>query len=269
MDRPQFIRSPKLSGMIPPGDPLHTYTVGLPGTTTANEHYLAPTTVQVTITTPISEAGPIGVPQYAPTVVGTAAPTYSPATDCAGAFMSVQYQPNNNCYNYGCDIATNTFAQPGRYSGCLLTPSNLDGPTVSGYAEKDGLIIVSIGGSIQDCVNYWDNNPGLNGHFVALMISPVGDVYWPGDYHWARCDNSASGCNSWSQKDGNDQMTNFDFAGQPITDPSLANWTVNQGPISVPSNPATNPAPPDVPEVVTTYDFYCFMFVPFDGVNII
>ncbi|HSL70350.1 MAG TPA: hypothetical protein VK864_08920, partial [Longimicrobiales bacterium] len=29
-------------------------------------------------------------------------------------------QISNNCYNYGCDLQTNTFAQPGRAHGILL-----------------------------------------------------------------------------------------------------------------------------------------------------
>lgn len=188
----------------------------------------------------------IGVPQYASTVAGSSPnPPYNPAQDCQGYFTSYLYQPNNNCYAYGADIATNTFPQPGRYSGCLITQATLDGSTVSSYAVKDGLILV--GQTIQDCLDYQQQhmqNGQLNGHFVALMISPPGDVNWPGDYHWARCNNSAEACNSWSQKDGNDQITDFDFAGNVITDPSAANWTVNQGPLTPSSAPATTPAPP-------------------------
>ena len=56
-----------------------------------------------------------------------------------------------------------------------------------------------------------------------------------------------------------DQVTNFDFAGNPISNPISANWTVNQGPTSK----------QDPSELVVEYDFYCFMFVPEQGVNII
>jgi hypothetical protein len=95
------------------------------------------------------------------------------------------------------------------------------------------------------------------------MISAPSGAYWPGDYHWARCDNSEF--NSWSQKDGGDQVTNFDFAGNPIVDPSIANWSVNQGPIQ----PDKTQPGFDPNDMVVDYVFYCYMFVPDTGVNII
>lgn len=260
----------KFSGRVAPDDALHQTTSAAPGAATADEHYIAPTTVQVTITTPASDAGIIGVPQYAPTVSSESSnPPYNPAQNCRGYFTSYLYQANNNCYAYGCNIAPNTFPQPGRHSGCLITAATLNGESVSAYAAKDGL--VQVGTTIAACLAYQKQHGGsqMNGHFVALMISPPGDENWPGDYHWARCNNSTGACDSWSQKDGNDQITNFDFAGNPITDPSKANWTVNQGPLSPSTAPATDPAPPDTPDVVVTYNFYCFMFVPFGAVNIL
>ena len=39
-------------------------------------------------------------------------PNFDPTTDDFGCFKENQY--DNNCYNYGNDIVTNTFAQPGR-----------------------------------------------------------------------------------------------------------------------------------------------------------
>jgi len=45
---------------------------------------------------------------------------YDPQNDDDGCFVS--RQGDNNCYNYGNDIASNTFAQPGRGSGqCAKT----------------------------------------------------------------------------------------------------------------------------------------------------
>lgn len=266
----------KFSGRIAPQDVFHQPTVTAPGAAAPDEHYLAPTTVNVTITTP----GPthvIGVPQYSPTVVGNPAGGYNPAEDCNGNFMSAKFQPNNNCYAYGSNITPNTFPQPGRASGSLLTAADMTGTvasvgaTVSGYAVNDGLKYV--GTTMTDLMKFKSVHQGttppgllsagnLGGHFVALMISPAGDANWPGDYHWARCDNSSGGCDSWSQKDGNDQVTNFDFAGNPITDPSTANWTVNQGPVSTGSPSAGS-------DQLVSYAFYCYMFVPSSGVNII
>ena len=266
----------KFSGRIAPQDPLHQITTAPEVGAAPDEHYIAPTTVKVTIIVP-PNTGTIGVPKYAPTVNGGIADGYDPAGDCQGNFMSYKFQPNNNCYAYGSNITSNTFPQPGRQSGYLLTaddfnqPCDTLGEIVSSYAVKDGLIMV--GTTMAELMQFKSSrqgtNPGgdaqtgfLGGHFVALMVSPAGDANWPGDYHWARCDNSSGACDSWSQKDGNDQVTNFDFAGNPITDPSNANWTVNQGPVG-------QGLPDAGQDQIVDYVFYCFMFVPDTGVNII
>jgi hypothetical protein len=262
----------KFSGRIAPDDFFHQYTVASAADAAPDEHYIAPTTVTVTIVQPPNHP-PIGVPQYGPTVYGGAADGFDPAGDCGGNYMSYKFQPNNNCYAYGCNITPNTFPQPGRWSGYLLTaqdfaqPLDQLGATVRGYAERDGLTYA--GETIADLLalqpQLRGGAPELGGHFVALMVSPAGDANWPGDYHWARCDNSNGPCDSWSQKDGNDQVTNFDFAGKPISDPSTANWTVNQGPVQPGS-----PPPPDVgQDQVVSYGFYCFMYVREIHVNII
>lgn len=266
----------RFSGRIAPEDPLHQVTTtSVPGGT-PDEHYLAPTTIKVTIVVP-PNTGTIGVPQYAPTVNGGVANGYDPAGDCQGGFMSYKFQPNNNCYAYGSNITPNTFPQPGRQSGYLLTAADFNSPfdslgeLVSSYAAKDGLVFAgtSMAQLLQFKSSRLGTNPegapqqgNLDGHFVALMISPAGDANWPGDYHWARCDNSSGRCDSWSQKDGNDQVTNFDFAGNPITDPSTANWTVNQGPVG-------QGLPNAGQDQIVDYAFYCFMFVPGTGVNIV
>ena len=54
-------------------------------------------------------------------------------------------------------------------------------------------------------------------------------------------------------------MTNFDFAGEPITNPAMANWRVNRCTIGG----------EDTKEYVVSYEFYCFMFVPQGKVNIV
>src|SRR5262244_2432674 len=167
------------------------------------------------------------VPQYAPTVASSST-GYSPAQDCNGYFMSFRFQPNNNCYNYSCNIASNSFAQPGRRNGYAI-PDPPTGPGVQAGAQKDGLIFV--GTNVSGLKGY-AANAVAGGHYVALLISQADTQYgWPGDYHWVRCDDNVN-FQSWSQKDGNDQVTNFDFAGNPIRDPATANWAVNQGPIS-------------------------------------
>ncbi|MBY6142113.1 hypothetical protein KUV26_21985 [Leisingera daeponensis] len=204
------------------------------------------------------------VPQYAATVRDTNT-GYDPAGDCQGSFMSAKYQPNNNCYAYGCNIASNSFPQPGRASGAPTLSENFSAEHVRDNAISDGLVYV--GTTLADIKEH-AATVGTGGHYVALMFSPpenaIGgdpEANWPGDYHWARCDSLSP--MSWSQKDGGDQVTNFDFAGKPITDPASANWRVNQGPIQ------TSGTGKDFNEYAVTYGFYCYMFVPDGSVNII
>jgi hypothetical protein len=247
----------RFSGMVAPDDRLHQLVAVPPGATQMAIHEISPTTVTVTITNP-GLRRQVGIAQYAPTTVGGSA-GYDPSGDCNGSFMSAKYQSNNNCYAYGCNIATNTFPQPGRAHGNLITAATLNGPSIRAFAEQDGLVYAGATMvELKSFANARTTQGQADGHYVALMISSA-DGQWTGDYHWARCDDSTT-LASWSQKDGGDQVTNFDFAGAPITDPSTANWTVNQGP----ANP-----PQDVDDLVIAYDFYCFMFVPANGVSII
>jgi hypothetical protein len=107
---------------------------------------------------------------------------------------------NNNCYNYGNDKITNTFAQPGRGSGQEAPyPPSCAGTT--GAAVRDGLISIS--------------NPDMTpaeGHIVALVVSTT-----PGflDYHWYRRDSN----NMWSHKPGQTVVRNTDNSGNLISDP--------------------------------------------------
>jgi hypothetical protein len=213
---------------------------------------VAPTYVQV--------SGGKYVAQYGPTVVSTV-DGYDPLNDCQGNFMSYKFQANNNCYNYSANIASNSFAQPGRMHGLFL-PSPPTGPVVVEGAQMDGLTVVGephmTPAGLQTYARGRARTVG-SGHYVALLISDAdSSAGWPGDYHWVRCDDPINFA-SWSQKDGGDQVTNFDFAGQPISNPQAANWTVNQGPL-VDGNPD---------DVVVAYDFYAYLFVPNGAVTLI
>ena len=191
------------------------------------------------------------VPQYSPTVRENKDTAYDPAVDCGGNFMSYKFQPNNNCYNYACDIATNSFAQPGRKNGILLQ-SPPSGEQVRNAAEADGL--EWLGTTYQSTEVL-----AGHGHVVALVISPgAPDLGWPGDYHWVRYDK---GQGSWSQKDGGDQVTNFDFSGRRISDPAKANWQVNQGPSKECGIVGD--------DVIVNYEFFGYMRVPPGRVDII
>jgi hypothetical protein len=227
----------RLSGMLPADDFVHSEQDD-PG------NIIAPIKVPI--------PGGQFVPQYAPTVVGNRN-AYDPAHDCDGNFTSSKFQANNNCYNYGCNIATNSFAQPGRKHGIIL--DSVDGEIVEKAAEKDGLMEVSHQPmTLEEMkVKQKELPPG---HFVALVISQPDLAHkWPGDYHWVRCDDTGT----WSQKDGGDQVTDFDFAGNQITDIGSSNWVVNQGPIS-----GSDPR-----DLIVNYKFYSIMYVPDGKVDII
>ena len=116
----------------------------------------------------------------------------------------IQY--SDNCYNYGNNQMTFTFAQPGRAAGYREWQSGSD-MTVSYVRERalaDGLTWVG-----------W-NYPGADytcadgGHLVFMGIAPGVD------YHWWRKDVSTS---YWSHKPGGGSATNLDASGALITNP--------------------------------------------------
>jgi len=123
-------------------------------------------------------------------------PPYNPEKWNDGGY--IQY--NNNCYNYANDERTDTFAQPGRASGCY--PWSLNCPNVYDAAECDGLVGISSG---------TDPCPG-DMHRVYLVTAPG----W--DYHWYREDTDGM----WSHKPGGTPATNRDGSGQLIPNPEYA-----------------------------------------------
>ncbi|ABD87421.1 hypothetical protein [Rhodopseudomonas palustris] len=138
-----------------------------------------------------------------PTCHAADAPAYNPS-----AWNIPSVQPNNNCYNYANDNATNTFAQPGRAHG--KQASVLDCAHVEPAAAADGLVAAA---------NFTANLAAGAGWYVALVI-------WPGtDYHWYRQDKV--GC--WSHKPGQTAVRDIDNAGNKIVDPK----TCNRGPYTV------------------------------------
>lgn len=107
---------------------------------------------------------------------------------------------NNNCYNYGNDTITNTFAQPGRGTG----QEGPYPPTCAGTsaaANRDGL----------KSIPSPDITPA-EGHIVALVVASN-----PGflDYHWYRRDSNGM----WSHKPGQTAARNTDNSGRLISDP--------------------------------------------------
>jgi hypothetical protein len=129
-------------------------------------------------------------------------PVYEPDRWNDGS--TIQYC--NNCYNYACNIQTNTFAQPGYANG--IDP-NINCDEVSDAAIADGLRLIDPN---EDC--------GACGHKVALVIDPN----WP-DYHWYRKDKYGM----WSHKGGSGEAKDRDYLGNIITDPRTADRRGNGG----------------------------------------
>lgn len=138
--------------------------------------------------------------QAAADFVARCIPAYNPSVWNNDPYV----QGHNNCYNYGCDIQTNTYAQPGRAHGILLNwPADMNCTAVTNGAQADGLVPVNC-----------DQGCGCSAcrHQVALVISPG----W--DYHWYRKDRDGK----WSHKMGGSPATNLDNSGNIITDPRTA-----------------------------------------------
>lgn len=256
------VRRPRYSGLTPPNDPYHyvlraTSAKGLERQALDDGRIPAPKFVKLKDGNHVAK--------WAPTVRSKVT-GFNPAGDCKGNFMSYRFQPNNNCYNYACNIATNSFALPGRRHGEPLFAKNrrLTPDSVIGAAKADGLIELGrVGTKLPEVLGILRKKQkrGLaDGHLVALLISVANSkIRWRGDFHFVRCDGPSG--RTWSQKDGPDQVTNFDFSGKVIKDPSTANWTVNQGPHR--RRHATPSA------IHTVYNFQAWMFVPFGRVSII
>ena len=195
------------------------------------------------------------VPYYAETVFGKNH-GYDPERDCRGMFTTSKFKPNNNCYNYACDVATNSFAQPGRKNGILL---NEDGYTIENVlkgAQSDGLVLIPDRNLEADQLGHHLPKPFHKdqGHFVALLWSkPDQKLSWKGNFHWVRCDDFRN--QKWSQKDGDEIVTNFDFVGKCITNPKTSNWIVNEGKSAMSKSEE---------ELRVKYDFHAWMFVPYN-----
>jgi hypothetical protein len=104
---------------------------------------------------------------------------------------------NNNCYNYGRNWKTNTFAQPGRHSGA--TASSMSCSAVKTAAMNDGLV------ERCDCLPHSEYPRRL----MALVIAPGID------YHWYRKQTGGF----WGHKPGGTAARNYDNSGVLIVDP--------------------------------------------------
>lgn len=112
----------------------------------------------------------------------------------------------NNCYNYGCNIKTDTYAQPGKAHGVSHSTTC---PTVTVAAQADGLVVTNVEKVCGTCT-----------HVAALVISPGRD------YHWYRLDDNGR----WSHKMGDLPAGNRDGSGNLINNPETADRRVFNGP---------------------------------------
>jgi len=108
---------------------------------------------------------------------------------------------NNNCYNYGSNWRTDTFAQPGQGSGTGLRSLTI--PEVLRCAVSDGFS--------EECVGKKRKN-------IKVWF-----CVWPGvDYHWYRQTKPMDGEERWCHKMGGTPARNTDDSGHYITDPRTA-----------------------------------------------
>ncbi len=122
-------------------------------------------------------------------------PSYTPAFWNDGGVV----QGGNNCYNYGNNVRTDTYAQPGRAStGTAATMSCTD---VYNAALADGLSPLPASGTCEGSLDK-----------VALVVHPGVD------YHWYRQDSDGM----WTHKPGGTPATNLDNSGVPISNPETA-----------------------------------------------
>jgi len=107
---------------------------------------------------------------------------------------------NNNCYNYACNLMTNTFAQPGRASG--RSPGSISTSEYLRAVANDGLEVLRDPAPPQ--------RTPVDGHYMALVI-------WPNaDFHFYRLDDVRA---LWSHKPGQTQARDTDAMNAQIADP--------------------------------------------------
>lgn len=122
-----------------------------------------------------------------------------------GFWNDPYHMANNNCYNYGRNWRTNTFAQPGRATGHF--PYVINCGNVTAAALSDGAH------HRYDCFPDSEAPRWL----MALVYAPN---FLPGrpDYHWYRM--SIEGF--WGHKPGNTPATNLDNSHVVVYNPEVA-----------------------------------------------
>jgi hypothetical protein len=143
-------------------------------------------------------------------------PSFKGHSPCAPKYEPDKWKDDaeNNCYNYGCNIKTSTFARPGRGGNKPFPPRYNPANSAGGYncddvtesAKSDGLISVKCEDVCSQCC-----------YKVALMIhlAVPNNPKSGDDYHWVRQDDNSR----WSHKPGQLDDRDTDDDGNPIDDP--------------------------------------------------
>jgi hypothetical protein len=111
-----------------------------------------------------------------------------------------QVQWNNNCYNYGTNYRTDTYAQPGKANNAQY--SSITCAQVKAGAIADALVDAP----------YANNKCPKEGHLAALVVGPN----W--DFHWYRKGRNGY----WTHKPGGTPATDRDNSSNLVTDPRTA-----------------------------------------------
>jgi hypothetical protein len=123
----------------------------------------------------------------------------------AFADMTDGRQLRNNCYSYAISHPDNPPGwklSPGEKAGLgIAKEGKFDAKDLTRLVEADGLLSAG-----QNPV------PKQGYYLVAMFVIPQDD------FHFVRQDNDGT----WSHKPGDEEVTNLDFDGKPITDPRHA-----------------------------------------------
>ena len=193
---------------------------------------------------------------------------YSDLVDNNDGFNPSLYAQNdvwkkgmNNAYNHACGLLTHTAASPGRATCTDWTPKgdqsqSLAERTILAATEDKLIPLDSL--KLEDALNELASK-GPDYHLAALLVadSPESRDFFSG-CHWIR----RHADKTWSQKFNSDMPTNFDFAGNYITDDnfSQSNWVggmIQYADIfpPLPARKSQGPMKPFHPEYVLTKFF--------------
>jgi hypothetical protein len=125
-----------------------------------------------------------------------------------GFWNTPAIQPKNNCYNYAMNYRSDTFAQPGRFSGHMYTAINC--ANVGAAANWDGCKATCSGSN----------------KLVALVIAP-GPAFV--DFHWYRRHSNGF----WGHKPGGTAARNTDNRGRVINGTTLTPANCERGPYTI------------------------------------